>query len=72
MNKNILVKAENLGMKFKTGNMKYDTLKERMVNLFKKKETNLFTVLKNINFEIKNPNTNAIVPIIYSFIIFSS
>lgn len=62
MNKNILAKAENLGMKFKAGNIKYDTLKERMVNLFKKKkETNMFSVLKDINFEIKRGESLGII-----------
>jgi len=64
MDKNILVKAENLGMQFKIASVKYDTLKERIVGLFKKKKVkreNKLTVLKNINFEIKKGESLGVI-----------
>ena len=64
MDKKILVKAEHLGMHFKMANLKYDTLKERIVGLFKKKKENkgnIFTVLKDINFEIKKGESLGVI-----------
>ena len=43
LHKNILVKAENVCMEFKKAGMKYDTLKERVVALFKRKKVKSFT-----------------------------
>ena len=36
LNKNILAKAENIRMDFRIPDAKFDTLKERVVNLFRK------------------------------------
>ena len=64
MDKKILVKAEHLGMHFKMANLKYDTLKERIVGFFNKKtknKGNIFTVLKDINFEIKKGESLGVI-----------
>ena len=51
---NILVSAENIGMKFKMHPTKFDTLKERVVGLFSNnKKSNVLTVLNDVNFTIK-------------------
>ena len=51
LKKDVLVKAENLDMQFKIPETKYDTLKERVVNLFKGKRPKykIFKVLEDIN-----------------------
>ena len=63
LNKNILVKAENLGMQFKFAGMKYDTLKERVVGLFKKnkQKSKKLQVLKDVNFEIKKGESLGVI-----------
>ena len=38
LGKNILAKVENVSMQFKVAGAKYDTLKERVVGLLKKKK----------------------------------
>lgn len=63
LNKNILVKAQNLGMTFRKPDAKYDTLKERVVAFFKKKKnkTNKLQVLKDVNFEIKKGESLGVI-----------
>lgn len=64
MDKKILVKAEKLGMRFKMATLKYDTLKERIVGLFKRnldRKENILTVLKDINFEIKKGESLGVI-----------
>lgn len=63
LNKNILVKAENLGMQFKYAGMKYDTLKERVVGLFKKnkQKAKKLQVLKDVSFEIKKGESLGVI-----------
>ena len=60
---NILAKAENVSMEFKKYGIKYDTLKERVVGLFKKKKnkTNIIKVLEDINFEIKKGESLGVI-----------
>ena len=59
----VLVKAENLEMQFKIPESKYDTLKERVVNLFKGKHQKYktFKVLNDINFEIKKGESLGVI-----------
>lgn len=63
LNKDILVKAENLEMQFKIPETKYDTLKERVVNFLKGKHTKYkkFKVLNDINFEIKKGESLGVI-----------
>lgn len=63
LNKDVLVKAENLEMQFKIPESKYDTLKERAVNLFKGKRQKykIFKVLNDINFEIKKGESLGVI-----------
>ena len=58
-----LLKAENVNMVFKTPALKFDTLKERVVNFFKGKRApaNKFQVLENINFEIKRGESLGVI-----------
>ena len=61
-NSNILVKAENISLSFKTPQLKVDTLKERVVNLFKGKiKSKKFQVLDNISFEIKKSESLGVI-----------
>lgn len=59
----ILVKVENVGMEFRKPEAKYDTLKERVVNLFKgkKNKTNKLEVLKDVSFEIKKGESLGVI-----------
>lgn len=59
----VLVKAENLEMQFKIPESKYDTLKERVVSLFKGKRQKykIFKVLNEINFEIKKGESLGVI-----------
>lgn len=63
LKKDVLVKAENLEMQFKIPETKYDTLKERVVNLFKGKRPKykIFKVLEDINFEIKKGESLGVI-----------
>lgn len=63
LHKNILVKAENVCMEFKKAGMKYDTLKERVVALFKRKKvkSNIIRVLEDVNFEIKKGESLGVI-----------
>ena len=61
-NSNILVKAQNLSLSFKTPQLKVDTLKERVVNLFKGKiKSKKFQVLDNVSFEIKKGESLGVI-----------
>lgn len=58
----VLVKAENVGMKFKISHEKYDTLKERIVGIFTKKhKSNTLCVFDGINFEIKKGESLGVI-----------
>ena len=59
----ILAKAENVSMEFKKYGLKYDTLKERVVGLFKrnKNKSNIIKVLEDINFEIKKGESLGVI-----------
>jgi len=59
----ILVKAENLEMEFMIPETKYDTLKERVVSLFKGKRQKykVFKVLNEVNFEIKKGESLGVI-----------
>ena len=61
--KNILAKAENVSMEFKKATIKYDTLKERVVALFKRKKakSNVIRVLEGVNFEIKKGESLGVI-----------
>lgn len=62
LKKDVLVSAENLGMKFKMRSVKFDTLKERVVGLFTKKHTkNTLTVLNDVSFEIKKGESLGVI-----------
>lgn len=63
MNEEVLIKVENVNMSFKVPEFKFDTLKERFVNLLKKRKnkTKVFDVLKNINFELKKGESLGII-----------
>lgn len=58
-----LVKAEHVYMRFKLPEAKVDTLKERFVNLFKRKKMKfkVFNVLNDISFEIKRGESIGII-----------
>lgn len=58
----VLVEAKNLGMKFKLRESKVDTLKERVVQLFKRKNKKKFlTVLEEVNFEIRRGESLGVI-----------
>ncbi len=59
-NDQILVKAENIQMQFKMNKYKYDTLKERVIGLFKNKKITL-TILQNVSFEIKKGESLGVI-----------
>ncbi len=63
LNKNILVKADNVNMEFKIPESKYDTLKERVVNIFnhKKRRFKLLKVLEDVSFEIKRGESLGVI-----------
>lgn len=54
LDESLLVKAENISMTFNVPEYKYDTLKERVVNLLKGRRNHhrKLTVLDNLSFEI--------------------
>ncbi len=60
---NILAKAENISIEFKKAGLKYDTLKERIVSIFKRKKTksNIIRVLEDVSFEIKKGESLGII-----------
>lgn len=59
----LLVKAENISMSFRKPEAKYDTLKERIVSLFKgkKNKVNKLEVLKDISFDIKKGESLGVI-----------
>ena len=61
--KEFLVKAENINKIFKIREYKYDTLKERVVNLFsgKKNKIKIMQVLSNISFNIKKGESLGVI-----------
>lgn len=62
LDKNILAKAENVGIEFKVAGAKYDTLKERVVALFKKRDKSTkLKVLQDVNFEIKRGESLGVI-----------
>lgn len=62
LKKDVLVKAEDVCMKFKIRAEKFDTLKERVVALFTKKhEVNTLHVLENVSFEIKKGESLGVI-----------
>lgn len=63
LSKNTLVKAQNISMTFRKPDIKYDTLKERVVAFFRKKKnkTNKLSVLNDINFEIKKGESLGVI-----------
>lgn len=62
MTSNILVKAENLSLSFKSPQLKVDTLKERVVNLFKGKiKSTKFQALTDVSFEIKKGESLGVI-----------
>lgn len=62
-NTDYLLKIENLNMKFKMPTLKFDTLKERLVNFFKGKKnpSKELQVLENINCEIKKGESLGVI-----------
>ncbi len=58
-----LVKAEHIYMRFKLPEAKIDTLKERFVNLFKRRKSKykIFNVLNDISFEMKRGESLGII-----------
>ncbi len=63
LKKNILVKAEHLCMQFRKPEAKYDTLKERVVSLFKGKRNkiNKLEVFNDVSFEIKKGESLGVI-----------
>ena len=63
LGKNILAKVENVSMQFKVAGAKYDTLKERVVGLLKKKKqkSKMLTVLNDVSFEIKRGESLGVI-----------
>lgn len=63
LGKNILAKVENVSMQFKVAGAKYDTLKERVVGLLKKKKqkSKMLTVLSDVSFEIKKGESLGVI-----------
>lgn len=63
LNKNILAKAENIRMDFRIPDAKFDTLKERVVNLFRKNRAKHkhLNVLNDVNFEIKKGESLGVI-----------
>ena len=60
---NLLVKAENIGMYFVVPEYKYDTLKERVVNIFRGRRNHhkRLNVLDNLSFEIKKGESLGVI-----------
>lgn len=63
LEKDILARVENVSMQFKIAGAKYDTLKERVVGLFKRKQAKSknLTVLEGVNFEIKKGESLGVI-----------
>lgn len=63
LHKNVLAKAENICMEFKKATLKYDTLKERVVAVFKRKKakSNIIRVLEDVSFEIKKGESLGVI-----------
>ena len=59
----ILVRAENISMSFKVPEYKYDTLKERVVNLLRGKRNHKrkIEVLNNLSFEVKKGQSLGVI-----------
>lgn len=61
-NQEFLVEAENVGMQFKVRETKVDTLKERVVQFFKRKNKKKFlTVLEDVSFKIKKGESLGVI-----------
>lgn len=62
-NNDLLVKAENISMHFIVPEYKYDTLKERVVNILKGRRNHhrKLTVLDNLSFEIKRGESLGVI-----------
>ena len=62
-NTEYLLKIENLNMKFRMPTLKFDTLKERVVNFFKGKKNpkKELQVLENVNCEIKRGESLGVI-----------
>lgn len=63
LNSNLLVKAEHISMSFDAPKFRYDTLKEKIVGLFKK-DKNSYThidVLNDVSFEIKKGESLGVI-----------
>lgn len=62
LDENLLVKADNVSMSFKIRHNRVDTLKERFVELFKKKQKKeTLTVLNDVSFEIKRGESLGVI-----------
>ncbi len=63
LDKNILVKAQNISQTFKINRVKLDTLKERVIALFKKQKDTKKTlnVLNDVSFEIKRGESLGVI-----------
>ena len=63
LGKNVLAKVEHINMQFKLSGVKYDTLKERFIGLFKrnKKKAKKLTVLEDVSFEIKKGESLGVI-----------
>ena len=60
-NKNNAIEVRNLYKKFKVQYDKPNTMKESIIQAFKKKEIEYHQVLKNINIDIKKGETIALI-----------
>lgn len=60
---NLLVKAENIGLSFLVPEYKFDTLKERVINILKGKRNHKrnFEVLRDVSFEIKKGESLGVI-----------
>lgn len=62
LEKDILVKAQNVGMTFSARSTKVNTLKERFIELFKKHQrSKKLTVLDDVSFEIKKGESLGVI-----------
>lgn len=62
LGKDILVKAQNVGMTFSARSTKVNTLKERFIELFKKhQKPKKLTVLDGVSFEIKKGESLGVI-----------
>lgn len=62
LGKDILVKAQNVGMTFSARSTKVNTLKERFIELFKKhQKPKKLTVLDDVSFEIKKGESLGVI-----------